>query len=367
MKTTDEIDEQFAAMRPAGLDKVTAESHHRRRNADITRAFREPQTAVRRRTAARPRLVVAGLAVAALAVGAVVLPDAIGGSGAETPHSTVAAPPAAHLDARSFLLASAATAERATETEGAYWYTSVRTFEPIRHAWPDSEAGQEQKGKREKLPYRASVAHTQESWTARSGGARSRTITGQDVKVTFGTPADETAWKKAGEPKLWPFTRAVNDNDMPIKWTVGAHGMSTDELRKLPQEEAELLAELQRLHKTERPEDWATPPSFNDYVWWTAADLLAGPLTPETRGALYRVLAQQDGMQVERVKDPLGRAGVAISHTTDEGNLTARLTVNESSSELLAYESQADGAAEPLVMAYQAMGWADSIDTRPGG
>jgi hypothetical protein len=51
------------------------------------------------------------------------------------------------------------------------------------------------------------------------------------------------------------------------------------------------------------------------FTW--AGALLGGPVTPATRAALYRLLADQPGVQVfSGVTDPLGRTGVAIGDGT---------------------------------------------------
>ncbi|RJL35378.1 CU044_5270 family protein [Bailinhaonella thermotolerans] len=375
-----ESDELFAALRPAGLDELTAEAYGRRREGDLARALASPRGAAEGRRdplPARPawrlRLAVAGTAAAGLAAAAVVVPGAVGtgadpvpgGSGRAA--ATPAAPPrSVRLDARSVLLASATAAERASEETGAYWYRRERTFERIR--FPGAGTGKP--ARRQELPYRAYAAHTQESWFARDGGARSRTVTGQDVKVTFASEADEAAWRKAGSPELWRAERSVNDYDMALKWLIGAHRMTMADLRALPRDEAGLEAELRRLHAAEKPADWDEVPDFPSYVWSTAQDLLAGPIRPATKAALYRVLARQDGIRArEHVRDPLGRTGVAVETTWDgeDGRRPARLIVDPGSGELLAFESRVSRTGEAdLRVAYADSGWSDSLGEPPG-
>jgi hypothetical protein len=85
-------------------------------------------------------------------------------------------------------------------------------------------------------------------------------------------------------------------------------------LRKLPTSEPGLRAELHRRWEAGRTGPDALTDGFTIYVWTTAQDLLAGPITPGTKAALYRVLAAQRGIRsVGEVKDALGRTGVALA------------------------------------------------------
>lgn len=105
-----------------------------------------------------------------------------------------------------------------------------------------------------------------------------------------------------------------------------------EELLRLPVGKDGLERRLRRLYDAEPASDWGgAKPEFAGYVWSTAQDLLAGPLTPATRSALYRVLAEQPGISSPgKVTDALGRTGVALARKgTGEGEGEFRLVVDD--------------------------------------
>ncbi|RSN50770.1 hypothetical protein DMH08_32020, partial [Actinomadura sp. WAC 06369] len=232
----------------------------------------------------------------------------------------------------------------------------------------------------DKLPYTYELRRGERSWIARDGDDPSRTVTGIDAKAVFPTPEDEAAWKRAGSRALVPpelRRESVNDYDMAIRYSIGDEGLTMAELRKLPDDAAGLEAELRRRFdadarrveagtRTADPEVRRfierTRPSFSEYVFAVAADLLAGPLTPGTKAALYRVLAARpDVRSPGTATDPLGRRGVAlVLPFTGEGPaVESRLIVDRESAELLAYDSGR------LTMSYGRTGWVDRIGVRP--
>lgn len=226
--------------------------------------------------------------------------------------------------------------------------------------------GERPETRKQRLPFTFTLTTGQESWTARDPGDRTRTITGIGVRTSFPTEKDEAAWKRAGsQPLVAPEQRrrSVNDYDIPIRFTIGNAQMSMEELRKLPVDAGDLEAELRRRHRADAAEigeEYAG--SFADYVFATARDLLAGPITPGTKAALYRVLAGQDGVESEgRVTDPLQRPGVAVTMrgSNADGGYSATLIVDPDTAELLAVES--GGLSET----YQEMGWVDELGARP--
>ncbi|WP_326639267.1 CU044_5270 family protein [Nonomuraea fuscirosea] len=327
----------------------------------------------RGRRARRARAVVSALSGLALAAAAVLV---VGGTGPDvSPARTVpvasasptpdgaprsATPPA--FDARSVLLAAAETAARAPATTGRYWYTRHRTFEPVR-TLPTAE-----RMKRRKAPFAATVATTQDTWHARAKDAPSRTVTGQDAKVTFRTPKDEAKWRAMGSPELVPAKPSTNDYDMRLFYLIGTHRLTVQELLRLPTGKDGLERRLRRLYDAEPASDWGgAKPEFAGYVWSTAQDLLAGPLTPATRSALYRVLAEQPGISSPgKVTDALGRTGVALARKgTGEGEGEFRLVVDDATAELLAYEFRPRGRSAPsLRMAYESLGWVGELGER---
>jgi hypothetical protein len=258
-----------------------------------------------------------------------------------------------------------ALAAIASLCSGRSWYTDERTS-----SYVDQLLGRPQKTKTghirppavTKLPYGGFVSTGQETWIARDGSDRSRTITGIGFQTTFPTKEDEAKWKAAGSPDLLtPQKRSVNDYDIPLHFTIGGRQVTMAALWKLPTSAPGLEAELKRRWRA----DHAEADGFTLYVWGTAPDLLAGPITPGTKAALYRVLAGMPGIRnVGTTKDRLGRTGTALALPDSDGE--SRLIVDQRSGELLAHESWAKGARYPrLSEAYRSMGWAGGLSDRP--
>ncbi|GAA2109578.1 hypothetical protein GCM10009780_64200 [Actinomadura alba] len=329
-----------------------------------------------------PALLIGGAATVAAATAAVValggLPVLGGDDGGTGPAGRPAVAPET-IDARGFLLTSAEKAERAPATSGRYWYTRVRTTEP---AGP--VAGKEGRKPRRavaKSPFAANVSHSQESWTARERNDRTRTIVGIDRKYDFSVPADEAKWKAMGSPQLgWvPAEPKVNNYDMPIRFTIGQKQLTMRALAELPTDADELGTEMRRRYNADvNDPKYPLQGGYLQYVWSTAQDLLAGPITPGTKAALYRLLAQQKGIElVGKVTDSLGRPGVSLAMDVGMEKprirggrpFEARLIIDPKSAELLAYEAHAvddRGRREvQLSMAYQSMGWVNSLGARP--
>jgi hypothetical protein len=351
----------FRALRPAALDRLGAEAHATRREADLAAALATSrETPVRRRRVAS-RSLIAAVAAASVAVAGVVAVNS-GGDDHHVRRPSVVVPP---MDARTVLLASAESAAKAPATSARYWYTNELTSYYVDQR-VDRRVGRTRKPGRPpavtKLPYGGFVSTGQESWTARDGRDRSRTITGIDTATTFPTKEDEAKWRAAGSPELLtPQKRSVNDYDIPIRYTIGSRQVTMDVLRRLTTSAPGLEAELRRRWRAGH----SGQGGFTPYVWETAADLLAGPITPGTKAALYRVLAGLPGIRnAGTAKDRLGRTGTALA--LPSGDEESRLVVDQRSGELLAYESWAKGARYPrLSLTYRSMGWAGGLSDRP--
>ncbi|GII58446.1 hypothetical protein Pth03_68350 [Planotetraspora thailandica] len=366
-------DDMIARLRPARLDEMADEGYRRRRSADLARAFATPRTPLPTRRFSMPRrrplLLITGTAVAGLAAAVIAVPSLTSGGGApgHAVNTVVAGPTL--LDARTILLSAAESAAREPATTGRYWYTLDRTTQRVDRIAVKPGSGKSPKV--QKLPFTASVSTSQESWTARSAEDRTRTITGIDFKTAFDSPADETKWKDMGSPALYGGTGRpqVNNYDMPMKFIIGQQQVSMAELAKLPTTEAGLDKELRRRYQAD-VNDPKNPlqGTYLEYVWGTAQDLLAGPVSPGTRAALYRVLADQPGLTLAgTVTDPFGRSGMAIEMTT-KGNSEGesfRLIVDPGTGRLLAYQAFGDGSTPLLTEAYKSMGWTNSLDARP--
>ncbi|MEU6785128.1 hypothetical protein ABZ912_38570 [Nonomuraea angiospora] len=382
-------DRIFAELKPDGLDELAEDGYRRRRSADLARAFATPRV---RRRSRWPLLLVASTVAAGLAAATVV---ASGDTPApKTQSPAVAAKP---LTARSFLLAAASTALREPAESGRYWYLRERTFAKVHNvpgdyaaklnallkAQKDKEAGLrgaperlaaakeefdrkvvelKTKGTAE-LPYAAFSADTRETWRPMKAGETGRSVSNQDVEVTFGSPQDEADWRAAGSPELAEKKPKTYDDDTERILSIDNPSLNLRNLADLPTGEDALRRRLDDL--------WKRSPNSADidkagYLWQTAVDLMTAPLKPGTRSALFRVLADQPSVTLEgRTSDALGRTGVALSTPTAR-ELTVRLVVDEQSAELLQYELAEKGKLV-LRVALEDMGWSDELGKRPAG
>ncbi|WP_067830301.1 CU044_5270 family protein, partial [Actinomadura kijaniata] len=318
---------------------------------------------------------------AAAATGVLVVTDGDGPAPAPGPGAPA---PAAAQDARTVLLASAHTAERTPVKPGRYWYTRVRT-QTVQDQRADRKGLKPgQRSRIIKLPYTYITAHTQESWLSRTGRDRTRSITAINPKTSFPTAGDEAAWRRAGAPQLMDKAereRSVNDYDEPITHVIGNENVPTDRLLKLPTDPAALARELRRRYDADvrdandgkGPEKSVDPYPY--YVWVTAQDLLAGPITSGTKAALYRVLADLPEVRGEgRATDQLGRTGVAVTMRGPGDGTRLRLIIDPKTANLLAYESAGTSLSTSratsatgrpaLSEAYESMGWVDSLAAR---
>ncbi|MGI5168821.1 CU044_5270 family protein [Spirillospora sp. CA-253888] len=361
----------FADLRPAALDEMSDDAFARRRDADLAHAMRAvPGKAARSR---RPLLLVAGLAAGAVAVGGVAVLADDGGTGTGT---AAVQSPSEVPDARSVLLVSARKAAQAPATTGRYWYDRERITSRVGALVKKGRAAGG-KPSRTPLPFTVHTVHTQEHWLARDKGDPTRSVVGIDREDVFATPADEAKWREMGAPELEPWSRKrkVNDHREPMRRTIGNEQVTFGELAKLPGNAAGLEAELRRRYTADvNDPKYPLQGNFTQYVWGTAQDLLAGPVPPAVRGALYQVLAKQPGLRTAgRVKDRQGRPGVAIVMAAEEGSRHVsgddlaeyRLIVSPDTGELLAYEARAKGGALLLSVVHEDSGWTGKLGARP--
>ncbi|TMR24149.1 hypothetical protein ETD86_05365 [Nonomuraea turkmeniaca] len=384
-------DRMFAELKPAALDELTEEAYRRRRSADLARAFASPRPAPRRRSR-RPFLLLAGTVAAGLTAAATVV--ALSGESA-APRPPTPTPLAAQpVSPRSFLLAAATTAMREPATSGRYWYVRERTSYRVQSLPSDYQAKikalvQEQKRTEERLkgdsdglaaakkeferkvtelkmaelPYLAFAADTRESWRAMKQGEPGRTVSNQDVAVTFGSPADEAAWQAAGSPKLVDEEARTRVDDTERVLSIDNPSLTLQNLSALPGAKDTLKRKLDAL--------WQSSPNTanadkNGYLWQTAVDLMTAPLQPGTRSALFEALADQPGITSQgQATDTLGRTGVALSAPTAH-TITVRLIIDSETAELLQYEMW-DRERPMLKVTLEQMGWSDTLGERPKG
>lgn len=339
----------FAAMKPAGLDEAAHQSYSRRRGGDLAGALRDAAPAAGRQGQARGNhRVVFGLGFAAAATAAVVAAGfavpALTGRDRVMPSPARQTTHAA-VNASAFLLVSADRVEKSSTGTGAYWHAEERIF---------ARAGTKPKAGK-KTTYLAYATTTLRTWWSRDG--RWHSDAGLDPMITFATPADEAAWKAAGSPALSRVGH--NDDDSPMKFTIGGAQLSLAQLQALPTDPTRLRVWLHTNYQADHEgldEDSA--------VYARALDILTTPTTVGTRAALYRVLAELPGVQlVGTVHDPLGRIGTAVSRLEPgPGNQMSarRLVIEPETGALLAQTLYpgADGAAEPIFWeAWRELGW----------
>jgi hypothetical protein len=373
MNSTEEPLDLVADLRPAQLDQLADRGYDRRRHLDMARATAESRTRPgvaggpgrRRWPVSRPVLAAGIAVVAAAAAVAAVRTVAPSASGPGTPPG---AAPATSLGARSFLLASATVAERAPAAAGSYWYIKERDYEPdwaaAKGIRPKPDHGTA------KADYGATSAETEESW---NGSARTRTVVGEDLVISFASSSDKARWLAAGKPPLATAagSRSVTSNyNMAFYWGPDRNRLSLAGVRRLPATASGLGAVLRRMWNSDADKAAVVGlphPTFADYVFEWADALLTGPATPGTKAAVYRLLADQPGVSsTSPVTDPLGRTGVAIADGEGYGGRDYMI-VDPQTAQILAYTTAPVHADEPIPTAlggtevYEVMGWASQI------
>ncbi|WP_214325975.1 hypothetical protein [Nonomuraea sediminis] len=302
---------------------------------------------------------------------------------------------------RTILLAAAKVAAEEPITSGKFWYSRVRTADMVDNVpdeylakvkallteWKAKEAELKDKPaelkaaknefdetfralKMAKLPYTATRGDTAESWRSLKD-ATGRSVTNQDVKIEFATPEDEAKWKQAGSPRL-------SGNDQPKTKEGAPEGiisidnptLTWSNISKLPTDKEGLKAKLHGLYADRS--DKSTPLAL--YMWQTGLDLLAAPITPGTRAALYQVLADStSGLTSQTgVADGMNRTGVALETTGpndagEPGKITYRMIFDDKTAKLLEFDVIEAGASTPLLReTYEAMGYVDELGAKPG-
>ncbi|MEU6792874.1 CU044_5270 family protein [Nonomuraea wenchangensis] len=316
------IDELRAA-RPAHLGDRPVDE--RTRAAELAYAMSRPRQGERRRRPAfRPAwgLALAGAVAAAVTAAAVVLP---GGGATPPPHppavaETENAPAVAektHLSAREVLLAAAANAGRQAETEGDWWHTATVT----RTLFTVAGGG-----------YRVESRSRDETWTPRSPGGE-QWSRGQSLGAAPATETDQRAWEAAGSPAEFeikvPGKRGaltmpaapgkVRTDHSPLVdgdkvfWL--GRNVTMKDLRGLPDEPEALRAWLLRSYEGHDTESDGVPMASDVWLFKVSAGLITDmPVTPQVRGAAFRMLAGLDTVEVtEDVTDAEGRTGTAVS------------------------------------------------------
>ncbi|MFI7636510.1 CU044_5270 family protein [Nonomuraea sp. NPDC049400] len=339
------IDELRAA-RPAHLDDDRPVDP-RTRAAELSRAMSIPRPARRRRGVARPAWGL-GLAGAAAAVTAAAVVLSMNGA-APTPRPPAGSPASVPstqkvtLSARDVLLAAAAKADRQPEGKGEYWHTvSVH-----RTLFTAAKGG-----------YRVLDQRRDEGWTpSATGEDQEQWGRMQSLGARPASEEDRQAWERAGSPTAIEVTVPGKSRPMvlqtsPRRAMTGhtplvdgdkvfwlGRNVTMKDLRELPADPDGLKKRL----LSWKGQDTDVPKSGDGWLFVVSTGLIMDmPVTPEVRGAAFRMLAELDDVQVvENVTDAQGRRGtaVAIKDRTQGGGVSEnRLIFDEATGRALANE-----------------------------
>ncbi|MEV0229933.1 CU044_5270 family protein [Nonomuraea sp. NPDC050786] len=344
------IDELKAA-RPAHLDDRPIDP--RTRAAELSRAMAAPRPVRRGRRAVRPAWGL-GLAGAAAAVTAAAVAISMNGTtpAPRPPAGSPASVPSTQkvtLSARDVLLAAADKADRQPDGAGAYWH-SVSVG---RYLYSAAQGG-----------YLVMEQQRSEMWTPRATGAdQQQWSRQQSLGARPATEQDRQAWERAGSPAEIKVV-------VPGKGRLGDHVLKTSpgkaqsshsplvdgdkvfwlgrnvtmkDLRGLPSDPGKLKRWLRASYGGHDTESSSVPMSEETWLFKVSMGLIMDmPVTPEVRGAAFRMLAELDGVKViENVTDAEGRPGTAVSikERTKDGVTENRLIFDEATGRALANEN----------------------------
>ncbi|MCW2916428.1 MAG: hypothetical protein JWN52_4496 [Actinomycetia bacterium] len=369
---TRKVDEMkvLTALRPA-------DARSRTDPARLAEILATPRSRTDARWTAKRRIPVlrltAGLAAAGVAAGvAVAVVGTSPGGQQVSGHGGTTAQQS--LDARTILLASATVAERAPSSSGKYWYTSERDTRKVQFL-SRKGFGRSPGRTRVPVPFEAYVVSTLETW---EGLTTSRAAGNPKLKIIFSSAADEAKWKSLGSPALvhGPAKPFISNNNFGgLGAQIGNHKLNAHAVAALPTNAAGVEVLLRRLYASDSP---AQDGSFAEYVWGAAGPLLAGPITPGARAALFRVLAKQPGITARPAVDLLGRKGVGLTYQWiisplkgdkgipgHPGGSTSTLIIDPGTARLLEHHFASDGSPPATLVAetYQSMGWTDHLGT----
>ncbi|GAA1680568.1 hypothetical protein GCM10009733_091650 [Nonomuraea maheshkhaliensis] len=354
------IDELRAA-RPAHLDGGQVDELTRA--TELARAMSEPRQSTSRRGIVRPAWGL-GLAGGAAAVTAAVV--VVSGNGAVPTTSPSPAPgtpgvaasvtrtsaPRVALPARQVLLAAAENAARQDEGSGDYWHSE--SVSRMIHTVEDGG-------------YRVVDRTRTEGWTPSAVGgeqwSRSRSLGAEPA-----TEQDREAWERAGSPSAFnavipgkgrgkekygaiPLStspRAARTERSPLVdgdkvfWL--GRNVTMKDLRGLPDDPAKLKKWLMASYEGHGTEGDGQEMSGDVWLFTVSMGLIMDmPVTPEVRGAAFRMLAELDEAKVTaNVTDAEGRQGTAVSveEPTHGGGIDEkRLVFDEATGRALAREN----------------------------
>ncbi|MEU4897940.1 CU044_5270 family protein [Streptomyces sp. NPDC044780] len=202
--------------------------------------------------------------------------------------------------------------------EGTYWQVTTRS------AWIGvvAESG-------ETFAVRTSDKQ-QRSFGVRSG-TDSLMVMGLDATTEPRTGQDAARWRAVGSPKdltladsgaggklglridtgaeSRPRVDRINSGDRIA--ALGPRNVTYEDLRKLPEDSAELTAVLADLYQEDGGSEIR---DRTEWMWRQAAELINLPVKAGVRAAAYRVIAELPGIRsLGEVADPTGRKGVGFA------------------------------------------------------
>ncbi|MEU4224742.1 CU044_5270 family protein [Nonomuraea sp. NPDC026600] len=346
------IDELRAA-RPAHLGDTPVDE--RTRAAELSYAMSRPRSARRKRRTVRP---VWGFSLVGAAAAATAVAVVVSGTGGTTPRAPAAAPatvtsstptsstPKVKLSARDILLTAAAKAARQPAGTGAYWHTA--SVQRTLFAAEDAD-------------YLVMDQQRNEGWTPSATGGDQWGST-RPLGARPATAADEEAWKQAGSPAEIPVKVPGKPRPLTLSTSPGkastSHSPLVDgdkvfwlgrnvtmkDLRGLPSDPAKLKAWLLRSYEGHGTESSSDPMPANIWLFTVSVGLITDmPVTPQVRGAAFRMLADLDTVDViENVTDAEGRQGTAVAieeRIKGSGVLENRLIFDQATGRGLANEN----------------------------
>jgi hypothetical protein len=336
--------DELRAARPAHLGE-TATADERTRAGELAYAM-----AQERENRPRPRTRVWGLsllgAAAAATAVALVGVNLVGGTaprgptppGASAEQRTGATGTTAMtLSAQQVLLAAAERAEKEPETSGKYWHTRTE----LRSLMVTAD------------DYVMEHRSWGEQWTTADGvWGRMQNLGSQPA-----SEEDQRAWEAAGSPKTVRIPvpghgpeRAKQLDVAPGK-PFGGHSKGKEifwlgrnvtmaDLRKLPEDADGLRTWLLRYFDSPQND---VPGNKEEWLFEVTSGLItAMPVSPEVRGAAFRMLAELPSVDtVGEVTDAAGRKGsaVAMKVRTADGEFQRRLVVDTDAGRALGEES----------------------------
>nr|WP_311132649.1 CU044_5270 family protein [Nonomuraea gerenzanensis] len=266
--------------------------------------------------------------------------------GAQAAASPATAAPRVTLSARDVLLAAAEKADRQADGSGDWWHSVTVN----RHLYAARTGG-----------YLVVDRTRNEGWTPAATGGE-QWAGDQRLGAEPATEADRRAWEQAGAPSeievLVPgkgrgrLALSTAEGEARTSHTPLVDGdkvfwlgknVTMKDLRTLPSDPGKLKKWLMASYAGHGTESTSEELSGDAWLFRVSVGLIMDmPVTPEVRGAAFRMLAELDDVKVTAsVTDAEGRQGTAVSmrERYDRGGVSEnRLVFDEATGRALAHE-----------------------------